>query len=181
MTSPSDFQDFDVVLVTGPQRSGTRIVAKAIAKDSGLTYCDETVFNVYDEEKFFGLAYAGGRLVIQCPSMSHLVHEIREIALRDDMAVVMVLRDVGEIRASEKRIDWPEGARKKEEAHYNELWVEPGHIADRKYQFWWETQKARIKNAFEFRYANLASHPLWVRSSERKSFAWNQTEIQEDE
>ena len=96
---------YRVVLVTGPQRSGTRIAARMIAADSGLRYVDEDEFGVYNHKRLRAIIAQAEGVVIQCPAMCHMVHKVAA----EDVLVVMMMRDVDDIVASEKRIDWTIG------------------------------------------------------------------------
>jgi hypothetical protein len=165
---------FKVVLVTGPQRSGTTIVARMIAADTDLAYVDEQAFQATDVAKWRGLIETGDNFVIQCPGMCRWVHDY---GLRDDVAVVMVRRDIDDIIASQKRIGWR--YEQAEIANYADIpaqyasWLN-GHemtIAEIKYRFWEEHQRGLIQNAYTVDYESLASHPLWVPKERRRFFA----------
>ena len=51
--------NFAVVLVSGPQRSGTTICAKMIAHDTGHTYIPESEYQFHDEAAFRAIVTAG--------------------------------------------------------------------------------------------------------------------------
>ena len=96
------------IYVTGPQRSGTRIAAKMIADVTGRLYVDETQFDAHDMEKFRALrAPQYPAIVVQCPTMlrwiASLAHAIQG---QKPNLVVMMMRDLPDIYASEARIGW---------------------------------------------------------------------------
>lgn len=167
---------YDQILVSGPQRSGTTIAAKMIAQDTGHRYVDEDEFNVHSEEAFTNLL-TKHRIVVQCPSMSHIIDQIAT----PDMLVVMMMRDEDDIAASEKRVDWSAGV-------YQELYrfgmsprqarsyrLHGGQVAPLKYRRWREEQRARIPHYLEVEYESLSVHPLWVPKELRAGFAVRQT------
>ena len=160
---------FRIILVTGPQRSGTTLCARAIAHDTGHTYVDEEEFAVHDR-KLFGELARGKSLVIQCPAMARWIHEYAEGA---DTAVVWMLRPVREIVASQERIGWEDV---KERAKYAENGLSSAaHIATIKNRFW-QKQKELCVRPFEVHYHDLQTHPLWVAPRKRKSFGPRQWE-----
>lgn len=157
---------FDKILVTGPQRSGTRICAQMIAKDTGHTYVDERNINFESLYRLWSLCHKDERLVIQCPALCRHVHAFDA----DTVAVVLMRRNVEDIIASQERIGW--NLEKVELARYD---LSEGVIAKVKYQFWDDYQKERIKHAFEIEYESLANHPLWVTKELRWDFDATQT------
>jgi hypothetical protein len=174
----ADLCYYDKVLVTGPQRSGTRIAAKMIARDSGHAYVDESEFLTRDEEAFAALLAERSGIVVQCPAMCWRIEEYTD----GDMLVVLMVRDLDDIAASEKRIGWKGGI-------YAELerygWTSHaavsfrrgrGSVAAVKYAHWMTRQRRQIEHHLELDYESLAAHPLWVPKERRAGFAVDQTE-----
>ncbi len=170
---------YDVILVSGPQRSGTRIAAKMIAADTGHRYVDEGTFEVYDHDLFRAVIRQMHRIVVHCPSMSHLLHKVGA----DNVLVVWMLRNLEDIVASERRVNWSIGP-------YAELARlgladlpairyrrHGGQVAPLKYARWWGYQRERVQHWLELKYESLAAHPLWVPKEQRSDFATKQTEI----
>lgn len=186
------------VLVSGPQRSGTRICANMIANDTGLEYIDET-----DVPKLFlGKAIDDrdqdwdeiGRqvvsvvqemvdtkeFVLHCPPLMPWIHLVR------GALTVITWRSVEEIVRSAKRIDWKKG---RQEFEYNKMGYtrfgrpRPGLIrtndplADIKYKFWEEHQKEKVIDYLGVEYNSLANHPMWIPPTKRGQFKWNQTSL----
>jgi hypothetical protein len=97
------FEEYDRVVVTGPQRSGTQIGAKIIAdilkwdffseeeldNDRGPKYEDRYWEWVNDDST--------KKSVLQCPRMSHLCHRTPKNTM-----VVFMMRDVNEILESDQ-------------------------------------------------------------------------------
>jgi hypothetical protein len=136
--------DYSVILVTGPQRSGTQIAARMIAEDTPLWYLDEQAFRAVDVDAWYDIVAEAGMQVIQCPGMCRFVHEFGD---RDDLAVVLMRRSVEDIIASQQRIGWR--YEQLELARYGEI---EGPIAEVKYWYWDKHQKDKIQHAYEIDY-----------------------------
>jgi len=88
---------FDQVLVTGPQRSGTTIGAKVLARELELLYIDEQEIPTVRE--FFGRIVGGDRFVAQAPRFCAYLHLF-------GIPVVVMRRPLEEIVRSQQRIGW---------------------------------------------------------------------------
>jgi hypothetical protein len=160
--------EFDKILVTGPQRSGTRICTKMIAYDTGHEYVDELGI-VGDSINWLGtFVQSRQRFVVQCPALCRHIHMFSA----DDTAIVLMRREVGDIIASQERVGWR--GEWLELARYDRT---DGVIAEIKYRFWDEVQKGRIEHGFEVKYEHLAEHPLWVAKPLRQEFKIGQTAV----
>ena len=166
-----------IILVTGPQRSGTRIAAKMIAHDTGHTYVDEEAFGTYNLRDFT-LILRRSNIVVHCPAMSHVIHGVAEC---HDILVVFMLRDTDDIAASEARIQWDRGPYI-ELAHFGyhgkrakTYRLRGGQIAPLKYKRWEMWQKALVWHHLELSYESLAAHPLWVPKEDRHNWTPEQT------
>lgn len=150
--------EFNQILVTGPQRSGTTICARMVAEDTGHEYIDEAVFNVHRWDYLQGILEAWDKIVVQCPAVAHCIHQVP-----DDALVVWMMRPPRDIIASQERIGWKEEPI--ELAKYRPLINGNFHgagIAEVKNGFWNVAQKPVIKHWLEVEYDSLAEHPLWV-------------------
>lgn len=169
---------YDKILVTGPQRSGTRIAAKMVAHDTSFEYVDEDMFGVR-ELNLFEQIMEWHQIAVQCPTMSHCIHKYTD----DETLVVFMIRDVEDIIASERRIDWHNGP-------YFELMNygyssrqavsfrrRGGHVAPIKYAYWLTKQRRHIPHYLELEYESLAAHPLWIPKEQRVNFTTKQTEL----
>jgi hypothetical protein len=137
-----------------------------IAYDTGHEYIDENDLHMDSLYRLCSLLNNGRCLVVQCPVLCRYVH----IFSADDTAIVLMRRDVEDIVASQKRIDW--SWESLELARYDRS---DGVIAEVKYRFWEEHQRERIKHAFEIEYESLAAHPLWIPEDLRQGFEAMQT------
>ena len=169
---------FTQILVTGPQRSGTRIAAKMIANDTGYRYVDETEYGVHSQKQFKKLQREEF-FVAHCPGMNHVIHNYST----EDNLVVMMYRDIEDIIASEERVHWFYGIYDEllkygipydELNQYAKTGVPP--ISGLKYQKWENEQRDRIINFWDLEYESLSEHPLWIAKEDRKDFAAEQTE-----
>jgi len=168
---------YNQILVTGPQRSGTRIAAKMIAADTDYRYVDETEFGVHSHKKFRQLI--GEELVVvQCPGMCHVIHNYST----EDNLIVMMMRDVDDILASEQRIGWFYGIYDellKYSIPYDELheYAKTGRpVSELKYEMWENEQYNRIFNYCLLEYESLSEHSLWIPKALRADFTPVQTE-----
>jgi len=158
------------VLVTGPQRSGTRIAAKIIANDLGYKYVDEDEFGVYDIARFLGIYEQQTNIVIQCPSMSRYAHLFNH----EGTFIVFMMRDVAEIIASQKRINWT--ADKEERRRYGNV-KDERPISVIKYDYWERVQKPMTLKYLEMNYNDLSTSHLWISKANRLKFTAKQTEL----
>jgi len=161
-------KEFNSIIVSGPQRSGTRFAAKCIAQDTGKTYIDEKDINFHD---FRLLEYYinKGNCVIQCPSLCHMLHLIPN----PRALIIMMIRDIDDILLSQSRIGWYKEARLLELYKYG---CTEGIISRIKYNFWHTYQKQILGNrARTIDYKYLQRHPLYISKKDRKEFSWDQT------
>jgi hypothetical protein len=161
-----NIKDFNNIVVSGPQRSGTRIVSKAISSDINKEYIDEKEINFHD---FRLLEYylLKGNVVIQCPGLCHKLHEISTLST----LIVLVRRPVEEILKSEHRVGWTDLSRNQELYKYG---YSSGIISKVKYEYWDKVQKFNLKVlCSEFDFHTIVGHPLYI--SDRNSFKWDQT------
>lgn len=170
---------FSKILVTGPQRSGTRIVAKIIAFDNKIRYVDEQEFDVRDMISLGKLFREDGRMVIQCPALCYCLHDFHYLFNLQDLLVVMVIRDIKDIINSQSNIKWTQD-KKRTWARYERRELEhygrkEGIISEVKYKYW-QKQKSQIPNWLEIKYDDLKNHQLFIPKERRENFTWDQTE-----
>ena len=169
--APADFgklTKYYSIIVTGPQRSGTRIVAQMIAQDTGKEYVDEK--RLFADSLYKLRTFLGYPTIIQAPALCAYAHVFGQF--NDDMAVVLVRRPIEEIIASQARIKWD--GEPIERLRYP--WLD-APISVIKYAYWDQYQRHRILHPYEVEYQSLSSHPLWIPPEKRKNFKYNQTMI----
>ena len=182
-------ESFDKILVTGPQRTGTRICAEMIMRDldkpmqgRNVLYVDEALLNFDSLAGLCDVMADERLLVVQCPALARYVHHFGH---RDDVAVVWMRRDYEDIVASQRRVDWCGGTA--ELLRYDRTLLARAFTPDCvsaavvKNEFWQQIQKPRIKHAYEVEFESLAEHRLWVPAERRTDFEWFQTSEEQGE
>ena len=157
------------IIVTGPQRSGTRIATQMIAHDLDYWSVGEEEFGVDSLNRLWKILQISHNIVVQCPALSSYVHLL---GLNDDgLGVVMMIRDLGEIKASEERIFW-----KWEMPELIRQHSLTGNSAANKYLAWRGFQKGDLGGqAIEVEYNSLEAHSLWIAKPGRGRFGPRQT------
>lgn len=146
-------KEYPYIIVTGPHRSGTTIIAHMIAYDTGKEFLDEANINHIYVRRIPDLFKEKRNIVLQAPYALPWA----SILSNSETAIVLVKRNISDIEKSAvqsknkrgKKISRPAFSPK--QAH--ELW---SHI------------KRFIHNPFEVQYESVKDHPLWISKSERK-------------
>jgi len=161
------------IIVTGPQRSGTRIASQMIASDLYLDFIDERKFGATNFEMFLKVIKSHTTCVIQAPDMSAQLSLLRN----KEIVVVYMIRDIQDIIKSEKRIGWDDNSlRIKYKKYFPGFYDDKKPISQIKYEVWNEKQKYELVNPFfEIQYESLKDHKMWVNKENRKNFKWHQT------
>lgn len=157
------------IVVTGPQRSGTTIAGKMIAHDTGHRYVDEMDFSVYDVEAWREILERDG-IVVQCPHMLKVILDDPPPGI----FVVLMRRDLDEIHASERRIEWE----RRFSGNTRELAMlgfSEGDSARLKYEYW--DSRPKPQKFMEVCYGDLAAHPLYIAKEHRTNFGCKQTAV----
>lgn len=164
-------KNFTQIVVTGPQRSGTRIASKIIAHDFGLNYIDEKIIKCYSLN---AAKSALDNSVVQAPGLSAKCHLFPENVL-----IVFMCRMLTEIQASERRIKWDPKFAENEFLLYEDVGFKQinAPISNYKYLVWSRNQRPLIKKSVELEYHSLNLHPLWIPKNLRTDFKYNQTKI----
>jgi len=158
-------KEFSNIVVSGPQRSGTRIAAKIIAHDLDKAYVDEADLNFHDF-RLLDWHLNKGNVVIQCPGLCHMLHYIT----RKDTLVVVVYRNIEDIMLSEAK-KWDKQSMRLELVKYGCC---SGVISTIKYNFWETYQRPILENrARNINYNQLENHSMFINN--REKFLWNQT------
>jgi hypothetical protein len=155
------------IVVTGPQRSGTRIASQMIALDTGHEFVDEVDFLITDTARFRQVL-TRDRVVVQAP---HMLKDMVDHPPPGIFAVLM-RRDLSQIHASALRIGWSElGGNRTELAKFG---LADGDSAALKYAYW----DAHNKHVpyLEIKYQWLRAHPMFVPAERRRQFAPLQTQ-----
>jgi len=164
-----DILSSDRVVVVGPQRSGTHLVAQALAVDGERLLVEENDFGINSLSRFVGYLSHGEKMVFQAPGLFHLC----EMLDFDSMCVVVVVRPTCEIVESSKR------HRKNATGCMVRYFVtvdteRQDESVELQYRAWTVYQVPYMKCAsFVVNYHSMAEHRLWVPQEERRfSHAW---------
>jgi len=183
---------YQIILVTGPQRSGTTICARMIEHDLDYTYLDEREWNITFGEEARILAEENWPCVLQGPGL------LKDALLfnQPKCAVVLMVRSVEDIIASQNRVGW--SGYTHEMSFYTrdiewyqqyrslDYWtgksLDPdprNDVAWIKYMYWYDKIRPNLtyRNWYEVEYKKLSSHPLWITKEERMNFTSRQWEI----
>jgi hypothetical protein len=153
---------FSKIIVTGPQRSGTRIGGIILAADLERLFLGEDEFNdgfiaIDDLRRFSAILKQQPKCVVQAPQMSHACHLIQ------GAAIVFMMRDTNDIVRSERRIKW--GREEHELSKYNKA---EGPISVVKCAAWKAVQKECLNGrGFELEYESLQVHEMWREPGNR--------------
>lgn len=165
------------IIVSGPQRSGTRIAAKIYAQKHNIPFLDEAVIENDSWKLFLSLQ---GDYCLQAPGLSHRVHQVPP-----DVEVVFMLRDPKDIiesnrrrmnrfnRISAKGIQtYTQDVFTEKKKLYDKHFPETSYLPmpEQVYEVWYNIQRPLISNYFEQDYEDLRNHPLWVPKQERLKF-----------
>lgn len=156
---------YRVVLVSGPQRSGTRIAAKVLASELNYVYVDENEIYVDSLNALCSALKTDTCKVIQCPALARYVH----LLASHRVAVIFMMRNIHDVVASQKRIAWKSAY--PELLRYDKTAGEPAEI---KYEAWSRTGLLTL-HCFELEYTDLRGHPMWIDKEHRKDFGPLQT------
>ena len=169
----------NIILVTGPQRSGTQIASRILAHELEYAYVDEGRFNVWDVEEAVRQADRHRPCVIQGPGLLRKVKDFRDIwyeSYKDNSAnsgptAVLMRRSSQDISKSlhkipatleRLRIEWPEISRAP--------LLPSGCLPVIMYFFWDVAIVGKYGKTYEIEYDLLAEHEFWVSKEERRTW-----------
>lgn len=166
--------EFRKVIVSGPQRSGTRVCSQMIANDTGFIFVDEIDFGYDHIYKFNSFIDRPEPMVFHCPAMSHGLEHYSA----PENAIIFMIRNTKDIVKSQERIGWTDhpNGKVREMGKYDKT---EGIISEIKYEHWENYQKPKIETWFEIDYDSLKDHPMWLPKKKRKDFKWYQTKENE--
>jgi hypothetical protein len=145
------------ILVSGPPRSGTQIATRMIVHDTGHQYIDEREHRFICKRRMFDLLKIDEPIVIHCPSQTRWLHQF---AREPDTFIVFMLRNPGEIIASEKRVGKVRVLRRITRQHYRDVMPCHGPSCMVRQAYWLIHQRHLISNMMEVHYDSLREHPL---------------------
>jgi len=165
-------RQFNHILVTGPQRSGTTIGARIIAYDLNFPGMDETMISTHSYDLAKARFATNKKLVIQAPGLSACCHRFP-----DDVLIVFMERNDDEIVKSQKRIGW--GYMEFEYLMYLEnfgyLEKETPISVFKKRMFL--IQRKEIAHWIKLDYNSFCLHKFWLKPEDRIGFHAKQTAL----
>lgn len=167
---------YRVVIVTGPNRAGTTPAARAVSYDTTLSYIDEDDYGC-DLDTWQQIVEKGRGVVVHSPGMARWV---AEVANREDVFVIWMLRPLSQIMISESRVDWSDSDEREkytDTTGYGKMRQYPISVV--KTRFWQEHQRGLVRHWREVRYEELRVHPLWVPDNKRRNFGPRQWAVKE--
>lgn len=172
-------KEFNSILVSGPQRSGTTVAAHIIAKELEYAYVDEQEIDIASA-RWAIQHMKRGKVVIQCPALCYVADQLPQML---NYAVVIMRRDIKDIQASEERIHfWTDpnlraGMQQELERYFSRFKIRINRdIAPKKYELWDKFQKKNC-TSFDLDYESLKGNPLWVEKEQRQIFAPRQWQV----
>ncbi len=175
-----EYKDIDIkrlkrykrILVTGPQRSGTRITAKIIAHDTEYEYVDENAFDSTNVEEFKNQVKRE-QVIIQCPAMAYIIHEFSTA----DTLIVFMRRPLEDIVMSQGRVQWSWWNKKmfRNYPKFKYKRLDRYTWCRLVYSHFEKEQRSKIKQLVEINYKSLSQHPLWIDKEGRVKFLAKQT------
>ena len=174
-------KDEKKILVSGPCRSGTTIMSHILVDLLGLNFIESYKNEQSDTDDYINTFDAFIQLVedkridnfiVHGPHFHPFLHRVP-----NDVCVVFMRRDVGDIFASTKRIydgTWTDEfysknmeslVEKKNRGFFNKLSY-PGKV----YYTWDKYQKNRVSNFVEARYEWVGSHRFYIPDNKRLKF-----------
>lgn len=191
-----ELKNFDRILVTGANRSGTTFISVYLANKLNYTLVDEKQYQY--KERVFNFFFSKKRVVIQGPGMCYASHRI--CSNFSNSIVVYMKRDLGDIGASSERIR-PDLTREERFKGFQKVKSRfagepelrqfvaafdpplesfgPESSALFRYSIWDEFQKNRCENWMEINYEDLEGLEGYITPNKRKLFKPKQTEEQE--
>lgn len=162
-----NLQQFDKIIITGAQRSGTTIAMKILADELSYEGIMEEDISIDDISLLAPLLVGKNKFILQAPGLCSIVHLIKS----PDTSIVMMKRNVNDVMASQVRIGWP-----LEEYELSKYFMNNGqNICEIKNHIWEMYQKPVLGDkAFELEYESLKGHPMFIEI--RENFGARQTE-----
>lgn len=152
-------KQYRAIIVTGCQRSGTTLTARAIAYDTGHMFISEDDYGVHSIPRWSEYVRTGQDVVIHSPAMMHIAHQF---GVMDGVLIVCVQRDYDAIRRSMKRMKWDVNESGLERVRYTDYAPNAFDVVSTKYAYWRDVQAPVIKHSMVVQYDDLQAHPLWL-------------------
>lgn len=160
------------ILVTGPQRSGTTFSAYALSQTFKYPFVNEHDYGVHNHLNFINYVKNLTTFCAQGPGLCHAIEDI--IKAIPDITIIVMRRNLEDIKKSEKRINWS----------WEQLELEKFGIKNKnksqaaiKYDF---IDSLSYDNIINLDYESMKEHPLWINKDKRKNFKSKQITIENE-
>ena len=184
------FKGYKIIIIVGPQRSGTTFTSQALSNTLKFRNVDEGEFSVRDVNMFRNIMKQEN-IVIQAPAMTC---RIQALIGKDDLVVFMSRKwsDIvkGVHRKNRSLSNWilMETMFDAERYYFNEYDNTAGKFFDKHvnknsyyldayYNMWKHYQSKIIPNCITLKYESMKNHPMWLDKSQRKNFGDKQTTL----
>lgn len=171
-------KDYDYIIISGPQRSGTTYVAKELAIELKYRHVDEFEHGISRFNRMLEYVKEESK-VIQAPGLSHKLHQI----INKNTLVVFMMRNNLDISRSEDRINWHKNYSKVEFNSYRLQFPEKvdridsfERCAPMKKWVWRRHQRHRMKVPFlQLPFDFIKESKGYVKKKDRINFSPKQT------
>jgi len=155
-------KSFDRIVVSGPQRSGTNLTSQFLEQNlKDHRYIDELEFDFYLESHFMDILKSNTGIIVQAPTMSHILHLIDV----PSTFVFFCVRDVRDIIKSEDKMRW--SGHKFERKNYSQDEYSMLPISQAKYDFWFFKQRPLMTCSFrEIHFTSFKGSDVWIDKRE---------------
>ena len=184
------FKGYKIIIIVGPQRSGTTFTSQALSNTLKFRNVDEGEFSVRDVNMFRSIIKQEN-IVVQAPAMTC---RIQALIGKDDLVVFMSRKwsDIvkGVHRKNRSLSNWilMETMFDAERYYFNEYDNTAGKFFDKHvnknsyyldayYNMWKHYQSKIIPNCITLKYESMKNHPMWLDKSQRKNFGDKQTTL----
>lgn len=146
-------KNYKKIVVSGCQRSGTTIMAKAIAHEIKYIHHDESDFGVDNELRFSKIIENDENSVIQAPALLHILPKY----VNDNVLIVIIERNPVDVIKSMIRVNWFKHHGRREYRKYkSEPINQPIELYNTKLEF------ANTFNNIRINYEEIKNSDLYV-------------------
>ncbi len=153
------------IAIIGSERSGSTICAYILAQAFCFNFVREDYFGRMDYSKFMKTVRPLKNFVCQCPSLTSYAR-----VMPKDFLVLAVNRDLGDILASQRRIDFTYTESERRMYSDHKLFDMEKPLAYIKYQFI-EQLVARDRQVEYIDFESIEDHKLYVNQTVRNTFS----------
>lgn len=155
------------IIVSGPQRTGTRFITNALASDLGYDVIDEVDYGIENTDRFMQTISERDNFVCQAPAQSYTLHNVGT----PSTIILFSYRPTENIIFSQELCSWNcENVEKRKYQNNREMkrFVGGSPISKIKYRAWEEYQKPLcLVPSLDIVYDSFKEHKDWVDMKDR--------------